>query len=88
MIFKDYRIKTGRKKIQKYSKLFNEFEDRYGIPSEVITAFWAMETDFGVVQGKFNTLNSLATLAHDCRRTEMFQLEFLAGLKLIEDNTD
>ena len=82
----DYRIKTGRKKIQKYSKLFNEFEDRYGIPSEVITAFWAMETDFGAVQGKFNTLNSLATLAHDCRRTEMFQLEFLAGLKLIEDN--
>ena len=30
-----------------------------------------------IVGGKFNTLNSLATLAHDCRRTEMFQLEFL-----------
>ena len=56
----DYRIKTGRKKIQKYSNLFDEFEDRYGIPSEVITAFWAMETDFGAVQGQFNTLNSLA----------------------------
>jgi len=78
----DYRIKTGRKKIQKYSKLFNEFEDRYGIPSEVITAFWAMETDFGAVQGDIHTLSALATLAHDCRRPEMFQPEYIAAINL------
>lgn len=80
-----YRIQTGKQKIQKFSKLFNLLEAKYGIPSEVVTAFWAMETDFGAVQGNFNTLNSLATLAHDCRRSEMFQTELLAALRLMDE---
>ena len=50
----------------------------------MITAFWAMETDFGAVQGNFNTLNSLASLAFDCRRPELFQPEFIAAMQLIE----
>ena len=43
-----------------------------------------METDFGAVQGDFNTLNSLASLAFDCRRPELFQPEFIAAMQLIE----
>ena len=79
-----YRIINGRKKIKSFSELFDYLEYEYGIPSEVVVAFWAMETDFGAVQGNFNTLNALATLAHDCRRSQMFQIEFLAALRLID----
>ena len=43
-----------------------------------------METDFGAVQGDFNTLNSLASLAFDCRRPELFQPEFIAAMQLID----
>ena len=79
-----YRIINGRKKIKSFSKLFSNLEYEYGIPLEVVVAFWAMETDFGAVQGNFNTLNALATLAHDCEEGQMFQIEFLAALRLID----
>ena len=50
----------------------------------VLTAFWAFETDYGAFQGDFNTLNSLVTLSHDCRRPELFQPQVFAALELYE----
>ena len=71
------------KKILKNIKnLFLIAKSKYGVPPEVITAFWAMETDFGAVQGDIHTLSALATLAHDCRRPEMFQPEYIAAIHL------
>ena len=80
----DYRLVNGKKQFKKYQTVFNKALAIYGVPKEVITAFWAMETDFGAVQGNFNTLNSLASLAFDCRRPELFQPEFIAAIQLIE----
>ncbi len=80
----DYRLVNGKKKFKKYQAVFDKALAVYGVPKEVITAFWAMETDFGAVQGDFNTLNSLASLAFDCRRPELFQPEFIAAIQLIE----
>ncbi len=77
-----YRLKNGKKNIEKYRDLFLFVKSKYGIPPEVITAFWAMETDFGAVQGNFHTISALATLAHDCRRPEMFQQEYIAAIHL------
>lgn len=47
-------------------------------------AFWAFETDFGAFQGDFNTVNSLVTLSHDCRRPELFRPQVFAALELYE----
>ncbi len=80
-----YRLKNGIKNIERYKKTFQLAKSKYGVPAEVISAFWAMETDFGAVQGKFNTLSSLATLAHDCRRPEMFQEEYVSAIALFAD---
>ena len=80
----DYRLVNGKKKFKKYQGIFDKAVALYGVPKEVITAFWAMETDFGAVQGDFNTLNSLASLAFDCRRPELFQPEFIAAMQLID----
>ncbi|MEL7027190.1 MAG: peptidoglycan-binding protein, partial [Pseudomonadota bacterium] len=55
-----------------------------GVSRGVLLAFWAFETDFGAVQGDFNTVNSLMTLGHDCRRPELFQPQILAALELYE----
>jgi len=79
-----YRINKGRKLIRKYRKLFRTIENRYGIPAPVITAYWGLETSFGAVQGKFNTIRSLATLAYDCRRGEEFRPELLSALAIID----
>ena len=44
-----------------------------------------METDYGAVQGNFHTLSALGTLAHDCRRAELFQSQYLAAIRLVEN---
>ena len=50
----------------------------------VITAFWALESDYGAVIGKLPVLRALATLAYDCRRGEMFRTELMDALRIIE----
>ncbi len=81
-----YRLINGKKKIIEFSDTFNQIKSNYGIPAEVITAFWAMESDFGEVQGNFHTLSALATLAFDCRRAKLFQEHFLAAIRLIDNS--
>ncbi len=76
------RLSVGRQKLEQYAGVFNEIEQRFGVSRGVLTAFWAFETDFGGYQGDFNTLNSLVTLSHDCRRPGIFQPQVLAALDL------
>lgn len=78
------RLDIGRKKMKVHADVFARAEQDYGVAPGVIAAFWAMETDFGAVQGNFNTRNALATLAHDCRRPELFRPELLALIKMTE----
>ncbi len=78
------RLDIGRKKIKEFAEVFARAEQEFGVPAGVITAFWAMETDFGAVQGDFNTRNALVTLAHDCRRPELFRPQLLALIKMVE----
>ena len=78
------RIDVGRAKLNQYKSVFDTIERTYGVSRGVLTAFWAFETDFGGFQGDFNTLNSLMTLSHDCRRPGIFQPQVLAALSLYE----
>ncbi|MEM8813124.1 MAG: lytic murein transglycosylase [Pseudomonadota bacterium] len=80
-----YRMKNGTANIRKYGSVFSRAERDYGVPAPVITAFWALETDFGAVQGDFNTRNALATLAHDCRRPELFRPQLIAAMRMVEN---
>ena len=81
----EYRLVLGKKNISLHKKLFDQVKSFYGIPAEIITALWAMETDYGAVQGNFHTLSALGTLAHDCRRPALFQLQYLAAIRLVEN---
>ena len=78
------RIDKGRTNARKYDAIFTEIEARYGVSRGVLLAFWAFETDYGAVQGDFNTANALATLAHDCRRPGLFRPQLFAAMKLFE----
>lgn len=82
----DYRLKHGAANLQKYADAFARGERDYGVPGPVIAAFWALETDFGAVQGNFNSLNALVTLAHDCRRPDLFRRQIVPLLTLIDRN--
>lgn len=76
------RIDNGRVFGQRYDSTFDTIEARFGIPRGVLLAFWAFETDYGQVQGSFNTRNALLTLAHDCRRPDLFRPQLIAAIEL------
>lgn len=81
LISKD-RLVRGQRKGQEFDKVFDRIETTYGIDRGVLLAFWAFETDYGAFQGDFNTRNALITLAHDCRRPELFRPQVFAALEL------
>ena len=78
------RLQTGLARGREYDAVFDAAMRDYGVPRGILLAFWAFETDFGQVQGDFNTVNALVTLGHDCRRPELFQPQILAALTLYE----
>ncbi|RVT82144.1 lytic murein transglycosylase [Rhodobacteraceae bacterium CCMM004] len=78
------RMDRGRAKGQAFDAVFDRIEAEYGVNRGVLLAFWAFETDYGAVQGDFNTVNSLMTLAHDCRRPDLFRPQVFAALTLYE----
>ncbi|MEZ5913682.1 MAG: lytic murein transglycosylase [Paracoccaceae bacterium] len=78
------RVQNGAANAKKYDAVFDRAEREFGVSRGILLAFWAFETDFGAVQGDFNTLNALVTLAHDCRRPALFQPQVLAALSLYE----
>ena len=76
------RVDHGAKNARKYDQVFDHIERTYGVSRGVLLAFWAFETDFGAFQGDFNTRNALVTLAHDCRRPDLFRPQVFAALEL------
>ena len=81
-LISQHRIDHGVKNRAKYNNVFAQIKRDYGIDPGVLLAFWAFETDYGAFQGDFNTLNALVTLAHDCRRPELFRPQVFSALEL------
>ena len=81
-LISQHRLVHAQKNAAKYAVVFDRLSHDYGIPPGVLLAFWAFETDFGVNQGNFNTLNALLTLSQDCRRPELFRPQVFAALEL------
>lgn len=78
------RLARGKSMMKNHASTFRRIKQRYGVPAPVLTAFWGLETDFGAVQGKFSTIRSLATLAYDCRRPELFRPQLVDALRIVE----
>ena len=57
---------------------------RYGVQPSILVSIWGHETSYGAVTGDFDLLNSLASLAYEGRRRDLFAEEFIATLKLVE----
>lgn len=78
------RINNGRDKLAQHRETAHEMQQRYGVPAEIIVAIWGIESNYGSNFGDFSTLESLATLAYDGRRSEFARAELLAALRIIE----
>jgi peptidoglycan lytic transglycosylase B len=78
------RIDKGRELYDQYSDFLAQLTRTYGVPGQYLVSFWGLETNFGSYLGGMPTLDSLATLACDPRRSEFFTTEFLLALELLE----
>ena len=78
------RINRAAQRLSRHGDLLARIERQYGVPGPVLVAIWGLESDFGANTGNMSIVRSLATLAYDCRRTEMFQRELMAALRIID----
>jgi lytic murein transglycosylase len=78
------KISYGRAKLRDNAALLDRIEAKFGVPAEIIVAIWGLETGFGAGSGATPSIRSLATLAHDCRRSDFFSNELMAALKIVD----
>ena len=78
------RIDNGRERLAQHRDTAEQMAARYGVPSEVLVAIWGIESSYGDYLGDFSTLEALATLAYDGRRSDFARGELMAALRIIE----
>nr|MDQ4087218.1 lytic murein transglycosylase [Pseudomonadota bacterium] len=77
-------INRGRDRYASNITRLTDIGRRYGVPPSVLVAIWGKETSYGSIMGDFDLLNSLASLAYEGRRRQLFTQEFIATLKMMD----
>lgn len=77
-------IERGRTEWLSNRAMLARIEQETGVPESVMVAIYGHETSYGSFTGDFDLLRSLATLAYEGRRRELFEPEFLAAVKLVD----
>jgi lytic murein transglycosylase len=79
------RINRAKRLMQRHAALLARIERQFGVPATLLMAIWTLETDNGTGDmGKLPVIRTIATLAHDCRRSELFQTELIAALQIVQ----
>lgn len=78
------RIAGGRRMYDATRYLHGQIEARYGVPAPILLAIWGHETNYGGYKGNFDLSRSLATLAWEGRRRDLFADEWVALMKVAD----
>jgi lytic murein transglycosylase len=78
------RIEGGRRNYRALGPQAAALEREYGVPAAIVVAIWGHETNYGSYPGDFDLSRSLATLAWEGRRRELFATEFVDLLKIAD----
>ncbi len=76
------RIAQGR---QRTDRVPWEVTQRFGVPAEILVSIWGNESSFGAVQGDYDVIRSLATLAFDGRRRDWAEAQLKDALDIVVD---
>lgn len=80
----DLRVRNGKAALISQQKALDAIEARYGVPAEIITAIWGLESAYGTFKGGDPVLTSMASLAYDARRAEFFEGQVIAALQIVQ----
>ncbi len=78
------RVADGQQALAANLQTLSSIEAKYGVPKEVVVSIWGNESDFGHGHETFNMFEALATLAYDGPRADYAKPEFLAALKIMQ----
>jgi len=78
------RIGRGRAKYSALRPKLSAIERQTGVPESIMVAIWGHETNYGAFSGDFDLARSLASLAYEGRRRDLFTGELIATLKLMD----
>jgi lytic murein transglycosylase len=79
------RIERAKRLMQHHAALLARIEREFGVPASLLMAIWTLESDNGTGDmGRLPVVRTLATLAYDCRRSELFQTELIAALQIVQ----
>ncbi|MBN2759321.1 MAG: lytic murein transglycosylase [Rhodobacteraceae bacterium] len=80
----EQRISAGRAAMARHAQTLRAIEARFGVPPQILTAIWGIETSYGANRGTTPILATLATLAKDGRRAAFFEGELMAALRMVQ----
>ena len=80
----EWRQRNGKARMAEHRDLLNEVAAEYGVQSQFIVSIWGVETNFGTFPLTEPLFSSLATLAYDKRRSELYRAQFFAALTMLD----
>jgi membrane-bound lytic murein transglycosylase B len=70
--------------LNRHATVLQQIEARYGVDRHILVAIWGLESNYGSNMGDRSVIRSLATLAHQGRRSEFAQTQLLAALEILQ----
>ena len=87
LFIENKRIANGKKFIKENGPLFDQVEQEFGVPREIITSILGVETRYGKIKGNYRVIDSLTTLGFDFpRRSKFFKSELVQFFILTREN--
>lgn len=80
----DLRVENGRKALAREARSLGAIEAKYGVPKEIVTAVWGLESAYGTFKGDTDIVEALATLAYDGRRGKFFEAQLIAAFEILQ----
>ena len=77
----------ARKRKARDAGFYASLEKKYGVPAGILLAIHGMETGFGRNMGNTPVIDSILTVAYDCRRSAFFVPHALAALVMVDRGT-
>lgn len=78
------RVSKGRAALARHRSTLSAVEARYGVPAEIVTAIWGLESFYGERRGDVPVISSTSTLAFDGRRGAFFEKQLIAALGILQ----
>jgi membrane-bound lytic murein transglycosylase B len=76
-------VRTARRMFDRHRSTLRRVSAAYKVQSRYLVALWGLESNFGRFSGVRPMIPTLATLAYDARRPDLFRRELLSALEIV-----